>query len=282
MASKAYFHRTYSLSITGNDVNVSIDSLDIRFEVNLYTGPRTGDASITIIGLTRDTIAPFEALTVIDPGEVINKNIIIELKAGYDGNNKTIFYGNLVSASVSAPPELALSLSAIAFSGVMAQSKEYTVASGTKLHDAVRGAIAEFGATLNITASVENEDIGEKVFTGDLISFVRQIENMANWSATYVHDKDGDTVILSDKNNDDVAAELSKTSGLLGVQSVTCYGATICTWLSECQCALANCVRLTSELNPSASGVYRVYKLQYKGAFRGKEWYTMFYGVRTK
>ena len=283
MASSSFFNRTYELNIRGDGIDISVDRLDVRFDVQFYTGPRTGSASITIIGLSYDTISILEPFTVASPGTLMTgKGIRVTLKAGYDDSNETIFDGLLYSVSISEPPELAVSISARGFRSISdLERKNIVTEPDIKVTELASSAFAVFGLQFNNQSHINNmKKMGSKVLDGDLVDFMRAIQRMSKWHLTYL--PADEVIVATDYIPREAYETINKTSGLLGVPSVNVYSATICTWLRADTPAVSRMVTLESQLHPSANGNYWINSIRYKGEYRGKSWYTMYNGIRLR
>ena len=281
MASSTFFNRTYELAISGNGIDISVSKLDIKFDIQFYTGPRTGQASITIIGLSLNTIALLEPFTVMSPGTLMTGNgIKVSLNAGYDNSNELLFDGLLYSVSISEPPELAVSISARAFRSISdLERQSITTEYGIKIKEVASTAFSLFGINFVNQSSADVEvKVGTKMITGDIIDFMRAIQQMAKWYLTYIP-SDG-IVVATDEFPEESYETIDKNHGLLGVPSVNVYSANICTWLRKDTPSVGKMITLDSTLHPSANGRYKVMCLQYKGEYRGKSWYTLYNGIR--
>lgn len=283
MSSKSFFNRTYELSISGDGVDVSVNRLDVRFDVQFFTGPRTGSASITIIGLSYDTISILEPFTVASPGTLMTgKGIKVTLKAGYDDSNETIFDGLLYSVSISEPPELAVSISAKGFRSISdLERKNIVTEPDIKVTELASSAFAVFGLQFNNQSHINDQKkMGSKVLNGDLVDFMMAIQRMSKWYLTYL--PSDNVVIATDYKPTEAYETINKSNGLLGVPSVNVYSANICTWLRQDNPSVSRMVVLESELHPSANGRYWINSIRYKGEYRGKSWYTMYNGIRLR
>lgn len=283
MASSEFFNRTYELTINGKGIDITITKLDINFDIKFYTGPRVGQASINIIGLSYDTISLLEPFTVVSPGALMNNNPIkVSLRAGYDDKNDLLFDGFLYSVSISEPPELAVSISARAYRSISdLERKSISTENGVKIKEVAEVAFSMFNINfVNQSHANAEMKIGAKVITGDVVDFMRAIQQMAKWYLTYIPSEN--VVFADDEFPHEAYETIDKTRGLLGVPSVNVYSANICTWLRVDTPCVGRLITLNSQLHPSANGRYKVLCLQYKGEYRGKSWYTMYNGIRER
>lgn len=281
MSSSKHFNRTYRLTITGPGIDISVSKLDIRFDINFYTGARTGRGEITVIGLSAESIAKLEPFTIVSPGVLMStKGLRVRLEAGYNGNNQLLIDGFLYSVSLSAPPELAISMVVIANKSVTEfEEKNITTDKDVTLGDFASAVFSLYGLKFSNKTNIDtNIKIGAKSIKGDLVDFMDIVQKMAEWFITYFSE---DGVVMATPNPPtEVYSVISKDNGLLGVPMINCFSATICTWLHKDTPAISRLVELKSELHPSANGKYWVPRLRYKGEYRGKSWYTLYNGIR--
>lgn len=286
MSSSRFFGRKYKLTINGAGIDVSVEKLDIRFSVKFYQGSRFGDAEITIIGLKGDSFSKFEKLTIISPAELVRKEVVVTLDAGYGGEGKVerVFRGIVMSASISAPPELAVSIKCASVKARYFTSKKYNSEPETSCESIARSALAVFGVTFkNMTKNLGKDKLDAKVFNGDVFRFISIIESMAPWILVYDVDEDGNGYVTAyDRDDSKASVTIDQNNGLLGVNSTDCCSATVQTWLQFFPNLIGHPMRLKSKLHESASGMYRVYMTEYRGQYRGRDWYTQIYGIRMK
>lgn len=283
MSSKAFFNRSYHLTITDELTKKSrtYTELDIKFSVKRPVGPCKVEAHISILGLSAQTINELTAVSIMAPVQAFQKKKRITLTAGYEGNETAIFTGYITHAVCDPPPNMWLHITAYTFSEDVQEVFKCSLKNGTKLKDAFEYAAKLLGYTPKWEYTGFNKDVAGWTICGNRTNIIQCLNELASW---YVF-VDGQFLYAVDKHikyrQSAVSGSLDRKNGLIRVLDVNYYGATFQTWLRN-DVPLARFVKLVSELIPSASGVYNIYEKEYRGHFRGDEWFTIYSGKRLR
>lgn len=309
-----YFGRYYRLTIRppgGSartfETKEGEPALDIKFDVTYARGQVAREGTVSILGLTLDTIHDFLSLAAMARGRAMSEIAQLTLEAGYFSSAGTveILNGYIWYGSVTAPPEMWLTLKVSEYNPLGGKPAQITCTKETPLGDFLQHVCdmyndvenGEGGGGLHFTWEDMTEDYlvesGEITVTCQfqeemtLQDCIRKLskelsEDVQFTLRTYASESaDGVRVIeVLDKKAEcvtDGTVEINKNSGLLSVSGIDCVSGCITTFIdskgNDSLCHLS----LTSELNPQANGRYYIYKKHYIGHYLGPEWYVQYY-----
>lgn len=255
------------------------EQFDIRVSGSKMANPAENACEVTISNLTKETRNYI--LTETSP---FNKNrkpkrLFVEIgrvsslgdqPTGENGPLTRIFVGEIVSASPSQPPDIALTIKALtktyAKGEVVARSGQER-----ELLSAIAGRVAS-DLELSLDFQATDKTIANFSFTGPKLRQVNYLE-LAGGVDCFVDD---DSLVVKDAGTPlpQRVTTLSAKSGLVGVPEVTERGVKV-VFMLDSPATLGGSINLSSELNPALSGDYTIYKLDFEAATRDTPFYWM-------
>lgn len=281
MSNKRYFKRSYHLrlkdELTGNTKDFS--SIDIKFHVNRMVAQQKIEATIDILGLTVDSINLLTATSVMSPTTARQYKKRITLTAGYEGNEVHIFSGYVTSASVDQPPEMWVHIKADNIFEDIHEVFDISCSPDMTAHEIFEYCAKQMGMTpKDDTTFSKNVKPGGLSTIGTKTNIIQQLTLLCpNWQVFF----DNGLLYAVDTSLEarEVVGCVCADTGLLAVSGVTYLGCDVVTWLAN-DYPLSQWIEVKSQLMPSANGKYRIMTKEFKGHFRGKEWYTTYHTIR--
>jgi len=259
--------RIVQVAIEVDGVIKTYDQILITATGTKYANPLQNSAQITLTNL--DRVTQDYILSETSPFNLNRTPKTVSLFAGRESYGTTLIYrGNIISAVVSQPPDLTVTLKCLTGNyikgSVLARYQP-----GTATLSAIAAGIAQDTNTiLNFQATDKN--ITNYNFSGSALDQVELLNNSGNYNA-YIDDN-----ILIVKNAGvpiaGIARVLDATNGLIGVPEMTEQGVRV-------KYLLDNVSRLGGELNlkslvyPAADGSYIIYKLGFEITNRDTPFY---------
>ncbi|MDR2093033.1 MAG: hypothetical protein LBP58_06940 [Azoarcus sp.] len=225
-----------------------------------------GEATIKVMNLDRDT-RDF-LLTETSPYNRNRRRKQVFLDAGrLSTGTMRIFQGDITSATISQPPDIAMTLKARTcnfFKGELVAKSHPT----TNLSAIARNVANDLGLELVFEAT--DKKIANFSFTGPALGQLDQLGAAGNVDSFI----DGDTLVIKDKAAPlkNVSRTLSEDSGLIGIPEVTDRGVKI-TMLLASGVRLGGRIDLQSRMYKALSGSYTIYKLSFEIASRDTPFY---------
>lgn len=288
MANADIFKRSYTLSLDlgeGGEKKL-FSSLDIKYQTKKTMFPSIPhECRIDILGLNIDTINSLTSMSALRVDEALAAKKKIRLSAGYNGKEDQIFDGYIMTAYVDPPPNMWLHITAHNFYRPATEvydiscDKDMTFA---EVFDFCANKIGIVPKNTMIDAEGMKNKSGGFHVKGTMIEVQNELGKLRpDWTVFF-----DDGALCAVKSYEDASSAAADNivnlrSGLLNVTGINFFGATVQTWTRDC-IPLSQWFTLESTLIPSASGKYRVFQKEYKGHFRGKEWYTIYHGFRGK
>lgn len=229
------------------------------------------DATVKITNISRETRNLI--LTEATPWNTlrVRKQIIVEAGRQSYGYSR-IFVGDIMTATPSQPPDIALTISARtnAWNKTQPVAKSY---SGTVSSNKVAQDIADsMGLTLSFEATPRN--IGSYAFTG---AKSKQLDRLAELGRVTAYIDDGRLVVLDVgnplKETEKQTNVLDLTSGMIGLPEVTEQGIKV-KMMFEPYSKCGGEIEVKSVINPVVNGDYIIYKMTYDLANRQDQFYT--------
>ena len=247
------------------------EGLSIECSISKTTGASSdNDASIKITNISRETRNLI--LTETSPWNKLaaRKQIIVEAGRQSYGYSR-IFVGDIMAATPSQPPDIAITLTARtnSYNKVQPISKSY---SGLVSSQKIAQDIADsMGLTLSFEATPKQ--IGSYAFTG---AKSKQLDRLAELGGVTAYIDDNRLVVL-DTGKPLAATEkqtnvLSLESGMVGLPEVTEQGIKV-KMMFEPFSKCGGEIEIKSVMNPVADGEYIIFKMTYDIANRSDQFY---------
>lgn len=241
--------------------------LAIKTTGTKYGNPTQNECEVEIFNLaksTRDYI-----LTEANPFENKDKRKKLVLKAGRESyGTSQLYIGDIVEAIPSQPPDIGLKIKAL--TGNFEKGKIKSTAHGAKasLSQIAKGVAARNGLKLDMQAS--DKQIANYSHSG---AVAKEVDKLG-WTGGVNAYVDDDKLVIKEINqplNGDVRY-LSKDSGMIGIPELTEYGVKV-KMLYDNKTTLGTALDVTSDIYPTATGQYVVYKLSWELCSRDTPFY---------
>lgn len=304
MASESrYFGRRYKLHFDVKGTSLDLDSTttptpcDIKFDVSYASGVIARSGTLGVLGLKEENIEVFLSLAAMTRGDAMKEMVHCRLDAGYssDAGMINIFDGFVWYASVTAPPQKWVNLRVCEYNpmggmkfkikplkpmplDVLCESlcQIFTEAEGYefKCVDETEHGILKNIKSIQLTFDSEEtvEGVVRKLNeqASDEIRFLICTEGDSNPRILKAIDREPEKVT---KNIVDVSGK----TGLLSVTGIDAINGCVTTFIDKNSDRKGLCyLKLTSELNSQANGLYYITRKQHIGHYQGQEWYTRY------
>jgi len=267
MAEPTIDQRIVRISIEVDGEFKVYEELDIRARGQKTANPLQNTCDVDIVNLSAQTrnyllteTSPFNA-------NRSPKRLIVE--AGRVGQGVTrLFYGEIISATPSQPPDIGLRLRAQTGNYAKTLVVARSGAAQQSLRSLAQRVATDLGVSLDFQAT--DKQIANYSFNGSALRQVDALE-AAGGVDVYVDDQ---TLVV--KN---IAAPLtgrirvlSQESGMVGIPEVTERGVKV-RMLLDSNTVLGGTLDVTSKLNPALNGEYTIYGLDFEVASRSTPFY---------
>jgi baseplate hub protein gp41 len=252
-------------------VNDQLHSFDQRLYIRArgckYANSLQNECTVDIANLNADTRNYI--LTETSP---FNKNRtpkVLQLFAGRVSTGEFLVYqGEITTSQVRQPPEVMLNLKC-----GTAHSKKGKVGSRSGGKSQKLSIIASnIASNLNLTLNNQAQEklIQNYSHSGDALSEVNNLNNVGGVNAFV----DDNQLVLKTASLplDGVVLDLSEQTGMVGIPVVTEQGLKV-TFFYNNTVKLGGAIQITSKINPSANGLYVIYKLNFDLASWEKDFY---------
>jgi len=195
------------------------------------------------------------------------KRLILEAGRVSTGT-AVVFIGDIISATVSQPPDIDLVIKSATKSDAKGDVISRSKADTTDLSKIAKDVAKDLGLSLLFEA--KDKKIANYSFTG---ASIKQVERLANAGGVNAF-IDDDKLIVKDNNVaiNGKSRTLNLETGMIGIPEITEHGIKVkCLYDNDTQIGTA--LIIESKLNPSASGMYIVYKLGFDIANRDNPFY---------
>ena len=179
-----------------------------------------------------------------------------------------IFQGNIISSTVSQPPDIAVSLKCLtgnfAKGNIISRSQN-----GQTSMQQISAAIAQdLGTVLNFQAT--NKNLSNYSYSG---ASLKQVDNLGSVGGINCY-IDDDTLVVKDQGVPltNTLRILSAQSGMIGIPEFTEQGIKV-KFLLDNKTTLGGSLRIISDIYPAANGDYVIYKLGFDIANRETPFY---------
>lgn len=236
------------------------EGLRIRASGTKYSNPTQNEATIEITGLNADT-RDF----ILDATSPYNENreakrVILEVGRVSTGLF-TLYVGDVISAEVSSPPDITLTIKAKTNNANNGRIITYSGQATQKLSEIAR--VVAGNNNLSLMFQAADKLISNYSFSGPAARQVRDLQTAGNVNA-FVDDrnlivKDMDAPISSRRRI------LNRNSGMVGIPKATEKGLSV-TYLIDGESELGGQITLDSKMNKSLNGDYVIDQLKFEVA----------------
>ncbi len=281
------------------DLLKTLDGIDFKFQIRKVCDMTStnSEASVSILGLSRDTIHRLTTLRAVGPELQMQKRV--RVYASYeDFGDNLVFDGDIVKAQPSIPPENWLNINA--FVGNYRHNELYSLAVNDRL--AVQSLMYN-GAKLLGLKNVKFVDADNAKVQTEMKRTLKGFDSsgtkadllqMMNRVSDFMVFEDNGTLVCKLKDDStrsrNTAAVLSETTGMIGIPEVLVGSAegkgkkdasdtSPSSLRLSVKCfinpsiQLWDLVYLKSVYLPDADGYYTVNEIEYNGHLRGQDWY---------
>lgn len=247
------------LRITGFIVRYLLWYQDIAIsaESSKATNESQAECTVTLTNLTKD-VKDYLLKETSPFNKKKDKKLLIVEAGRKSTGSKRIFEGDITEATISQPPDIELTLKALANNAKKGKLVANTQPAQSKLSKIAVKVADDLDLTLNFQATDKN--IQSYSFTGSALKQVNKLAEAGNVNA-YI---DGEFLIVKDQNKplNGRRRVLNKDNGMIGIPETTEKGIKV-QFLLDTITELGSDLRLESALNPSVNGSYTVYKLSF-------------------
>lgn len=302
-----YFGRYYKLVLEppeGNslvfETKESEPAMDIKFDVTYARGQTAREGTISILGLSMDTMHTFLELSGMTRGKAMSELVHIRLDAGYftKAGYVNILDGFAWHATISSPPNMWLEIKVSEYNPMGGRGIMIKQIGPVALPSAVQSFVDNFSGTKGEGKTFIVEDNTEdgifqkstKKITipggtytlGDAIRHLNKtVDDNIQFILKTSNDDAGVRTILAidkqDKKSTQGEVYVDGENGLLSVTGIDAINGCITTFLDGTWDDAMSHLNLTSNLNPQANGRYYIVKKQYVGHYMGQEWYSRYF-----
>ena len=283
------------------DIMESLEDIDYKFNIRKVCDMTTTncEASVSILGLSRETIHRLATLRAVGPELQLRKRV--RVYASYeDFGDNLIFDGDIVKAQPSTPPENWLNINA--FVGNYRHSELYSMAVNDRL--SIQQLMTN-GAKILGVDKVEFRNASDAKVQAEMKRTLKGFDcsgtkydllQMLNRVSDFIVFEDNGRLICQLNTDDDykrsrnTAAILSEDTGMIGIPEVlvgsaegkgkkTASDSSGSSLRLSVKCfinpsiQLWDLVYLKSVYLPDADGYYTVNEIEYSGHLRGQDWY---------
>lgn len=188
---------------------------------------------------------------------------------------KQIYFGNIVSAGVSQPPDTTISIKCL--TGNFQNGNILSRGQPSPISLAVLSKQIAQDRNLALNFQATDKNLSNFIYLGGMQS---QLNALAFSGGVNVF-IDDTTLVVKNMNVaiNNIITEVSEESGMIGIPEVTELGVTVKFYLDS-QTTLGGGLKVTSQKNPAANGMYVIYKLGFNIANRDEPFYWVADGAR--
>jgi len=266
---QAFDNRLVALSITIAGETVTYDqSYYILATGTKYVNGNFAEGTVRIDNISKKTRD-----LIINKTSQWNPNFqpaSITLSVGRQSSGSfVLFSGDAIASNPTQPPDIALILRSLSFSGVFAIPNAFSAAPTTNIQAIAQQVADSLGLTLKFQ-STSTRQIANYNFTGAAGKQIAKLAQLGIWAY-----QDGDSLIVTDPygaRTDVETIDIDTNNGLIGVPEVTEIGARARVLITR-EINIGTKVNLTSKINPAVNGAYTVIKLMFEIASRDTPFY---------
>lgn len=243
------------------------EGLSVTANGTKYANANQDDCEVKIANLdkaTRDYI-----LTETSPFNKNKQPKKLTVDAGrVSYGTARIFTGDIVSANISQPPDITLTIKALtgnyAKGNIIARNQPSQIG----LRKIAEQVAKDLGVSLDYQA--KDKSISNYSFTGGAL---KQIDKLGDTGGVNVY-LDDNVLVVKDYNIPLTGKKriLNLDSGMIGIPELTEEGIKV-KFLLDNQTTLGGALEIESKLNPTANGTYVIFKLGFSIASRETDFY---------
>lgn len=243
------------------------EGLAINIQVQKFCNPLQNEAQVQIANLSKEVRDYILTETSPYNRNRTRKRCVIWAGRQSFGASQ-IYSGDIFEATVSQPPDIVLTVKCKTGWFLKGSMMSFGLPSVATLSDVAKQTAVGMGLPLQFEAT--NKNISNYTYTGSAAKGVDSLGALGAVDA-YVDD---DKLIVKDKNKplNNTGNTLSIDTGLIGIPEPNDQGVRI-KYLFDPYSKLGGQITLKSQLNPSLSGSYIIYKLSYDLASRDTAFY---------
>lgn len=252
----------------GNDV-VYYDGLYITAQGTKFGNQNYATCQVRIENLTREHRDHILTETSLWQAQQSLSQKLLIVNAGRQSYGTfQLFIGNITLAQITQPPDIGIILNAISSFSYSVDTVSVSLPAQTSLKTICETAAKSLGTSLTFQA--DDKNISNYSFTGSPLQHVGKIAETGNVDACI----NNNNLIVTNKNVPliGVSKDVSQQTGMIGVPEINEQGVTV-KFLLDSYDLLQGQLNLTSILNPSLNGPYKVYSLSFDISNRDTPFY---------
>nr|WP_314265588.1 hypothetical protein [uncultured Moellerella sp.] len=233
------------------------EGMKISASGSKYANPLQNDCEVRIDGLNTDTRNMLLTETSLYSKSKTPHRLIVEAGRVSTGVFR-IFVGDIVSAKISSPPDVTLTLKAATNN---ANARDIVSSSGgamSKMSEIAAKVAQDCGVRLDFQATDKN--IANWYFCGPTLKQIERLQDAAQVKVFI----DDDVLYVKDQNRalSNKIRILTQKTGMVGLPEGTDKGVDV-KYLIDGESSLGGMLRLTSQFNPTLNGDYIIEQLKF-------------------
>lgn len=250
---------------------------DVALSVNgtKYTNTLQNECVVNLTNLDQSTVN--YVLTQTSPYNLNKTPKTITVYAGRQSYGvKQIYFGNIVSAGITQPPDTTISIKCLTGNfqngNVLSKGQPNPISLST-----ISKQIAQ-DRNLALNFQATDKNLSNFIYLGGMQA---QLNTLAFTGGVNVF-IDDQTLVVKNINvplNESTITQVSEQNGMIGIPEVTELGVTVKFFLDN-HTMLGGAIQVTSVKNPAANGLYAIYKLGFDVANRDTPFYWIADGAR--
>ena len=244
-----------------------LEGISVDYTVTKTSGTAMNEAEIKIANLSR---ADRDYLvTATSPLVRPRQKKFIAIYAGYHSTGVTRrFVGDIVSATVSQPPDIWLTMKAKTGYHARGQIMARSAPAQSSLSSLADGVATDMGLTLDFQAT--DMTVANYTHTGSAYAQVGKLGQSGAVDA-YIDD---DRLVIKDRGKGLAGRlrKLSEKTGMIGIPEVDEKGVKV-KMLMDPHTTVGSVIEIESKLNPAANGRFTVFKLKENCSLRNTPFY---------
>lgn len=241
-----------------------------------YANALQNECTVNLTNLDKQTADYI--LTETSPFTLNKTPKTITVRAGRQSyGTKKIYVGNVVSANISQPPDITVSIKCLTGNFQNGNILSRGQPSPISLFQVSKQLAQDLNTALTFQAADKN--LANYIYSGAALKQVDAL-NMIGGVNVFVDDT---TLVV--KNNtvplNNVLTLVSQENGMVGIPELTEIGVKV-TFMLDTSTTLGGGLQVISKLNPAINGTYVIYKLGFDVANRNKPFYWIAEAARQK
>ena len=266
--------RIVRVSIQVNNEIKTYEDIALSANGMKFTNSLQNECVVNLTNLDQSTVNYI--LTETSPYNLNRTPKTISVYAGRKSYGvKQIYFGNIVSAGISQPPDATISIKCLTGNfqngNILSRGQSSPIALSV-----ISKQIAQ-DRNLALSFQATDKNLSNFIYLGGMQS---QLNSLSFTGGVNVF-IDDQTLVVKDMNVaiNNIITEVSEETGMIGVPEVTELGVTVKFYL-DTQTVLGGGLRVISKRNPAANGMYVIYKLGFNVANRDEAFYYIADGAR--